>query len=95
VLEPTYDPWDDIDEALDAGEDPVDAHDEARRQALEWHLAESAQSRVVYLRDRDRERRRNDPRRRAQERARERRRPKRIRDRAEYMRAYRQQKKAA
>lgn len=77
--EPGYDPWDAIDEALDAGSDPHGAHNEARRGALVWFLAESAESRIVYLRDYKREWEKT----RAK------------RDRAAYMRKYRKRRKFA
>lgn len=83
TAEPGYDPWVAVDDALDTGACPLKAHDTERVAALDWLLAESGESRVVYLRDYD-ERRKDDPHRRAWRR----------RYMREYMRRYRQRKLA-
>lgn len=84
VVEPGYDPWPAVDDALDAGTDPVFAQDLECRFALEWLYAESGQSHADYLREYD-EKRRDEPFRRAWRRSYMRR----------YMQDYRKRRKAA
>lgn len=54
--DPGYDPWDAVDDALDAGDDPTSAHDSARSDELTWRYAVSGGYRRAYLRTWERNR---------------------------------------